>query len=69
MRTPFYGEFVTSPEVAVHGTVEPGFEGGLAAFEKNSAVHGDAGASVAVAVGGRMVVDLWGGTATFDGAR
>ena len=55
------------PEVAVHGTVEPGFEGVLAAFEENFAVHGDVGASVAVTVGGRMVVDLWGGTATFDG--
>jgi CubicO group peptidase (beta-lactamase class C family) len=58
---------VTAPEVAVHGTVEPGFEGVLAAFEENFATHGDVGASVAVTIGGRMVVDLWGGTASFDG--
>ncbi len=58
---------VTTPEVAVHGTVEPGFEGVLAAFEENFATHGDVGASVAVTIGGRMVVDLWGRTAAFDG--
>ena len=58
---------MTAPEVAVHGTVEPGFEGVLAAFEENFATHGDVGASVAVTIGGRMVVDLWGGTASFDG--
>ncbi|MBK8333262.1 MAG: serine hydrolase [Acidimicrobiaceae bacterium] len=39
----------------------------LAAFEENFATHGDVGASVAVTIGGRMVVDLWGGTASFDG--
>lgn len=56
------------PEVMpVHGTVEPGFEGVRAAFEDNFAAHGDVGASVAITIGGRMVVDLWGGTATFDG--
>ncbi len=59
---------MTASEVAsVHGAVEPGFEGVRAAFEDNFAVHGDVGASVAITVGGRMVVDLWGGTATFDG--
>ncbi len=58
---------MTAPEVAVHGTVEPGFERVLAAFEENFATHGDVGASVAVTIGGRMVVDLWGGTASFDG--
>jgi antitoxin YefM len=39
---------VVSPEIAVHGTVDPGFEGVRAAFEGNFAVHGDVGASVAV---------------------
>jgi hypothetical protein len=59
---------MTASEAAsVHGTVEPGFEGVRAAFEDNFAVHGDVGASVAITVGGRMVVDLWGGVATFDG--
>ena len=29
--------------------------------------EGDVGASVAITVGGEFVVDLWGGTATFDG--
>jgi len=51
----------------VHGTVEPGFEGVRVAFEENFAAHGDVRASVAITIGGRMVVGLWGGTATFDG--
>ena len=37
------------------------------AFVANLAERGEVGAAVAVAVGGRMVVDLWGGFA--DGAR
>ena len=51
----------------IHGTVAPGFEAVRAAFENNFDTQGDVGASVAITVGGEFVVDLWGGTATFDG--
>jgi len=49
-----------------NGTVAPGFEAVRAAFENNFATQGDVGASVAITINGEMVVDLWGGTATFD---
>ncbi len=51
----------------IHGTVAPGFEAVRTAFETNFETQGDVGASVAITVGGEFVVDLWGGTATFDG--
>ena len=50
----------------IHGTVAPGFEGVRDAFAANWEQHGDVGASVCATVGGEVVVDLWGGTATFD---
>lgn len=50
----------------VHGTCQVGFEAVKAAFENNFSEHGDVGASVAITVGGQMVVDLWGGAATYD---
>ncbi|MGB3735708.1 MAG: serine hydrolase domain-containing protein, partial [Ilumatobacter sp.] len=50
----------------IHGTVAPGFEGVRDAFAANWEHHGDVGASVCATVGGEIVVDLWGGTATFD---
>jgi CubicO group peptidase (beta-lactamase class C family) len=52
---------------AIHGTVAPGFEAVRTAFESNFETQGDIGASVAITIGGDFVVDLWGGTATFDG--
>ena len=51
----------------IHGTVAAGFEAVRAAFESNFETQGDVGASVAITVGAESVVDLWGGTATFDG--
>jgi CubicO group peptidase (beta-lactamase class C family) len=51
----------------VEGLVEPGFEGVGAAFQANFEQHGDVGAAFCLHVGGRKVVDLWGGTA--DPAR
>ena len=54
---------VTTSEVVVDGTVEPGFEGVRTAFEENFRVHGDAGASLGVYVDGEKKVDLWGGVA------
>lgn len=42
------------------------FEAVRAAFENNWVEHDEVGASVAITVNGEMVVDLWGGTATYD---
>lgn len=50
----------------IHGTVAPGFELVRTAFESNWQLQNEVGASVCVTVGGETVVDLWGGTATFD---
>ena len=50
----------------IHGHVDPRFQAVHDAFEENFRSQGDVGASVAVTVGGDMVVDLWGGTATYD---
>ena len=47
----------------VEGTCDPAFAGVRAAFEANLAEGADLGASVAVHVDGRPVVDLWGGVA------
>ena len=54
---------MTTSEVVVDGTVEPGFEGVRAAFEENFRTHGDVGASLGVYVDGEKKVDLWGGVA------
>lgn len=51
----------------INGTVAPGFEAVREAFANNFATQGEVGASVAITIGGEFVVDLWGGTATFDG--
>lgn len=50
----------------IHGTVAPGFEAVRDAFAANWELQGEVGASVSATVGGETVVDLWGGTATFD---
>ena len=47
----------------IGGSVEPGFEGVADAFRANFAEHGEVGAATSVYVGGRKVVDLWGGVA------
>jgi len=51
--------------MAIHGFTADGFDAVRAAFRQNFD-DGDVGASVAASVDGEMVVDLWGGTATFD---
>lgn len=53
-------------QVEVRGTVESRFESVRDAFVNNFATDADVGASVAITIGGEFVVDLWGGTATFD---
>jgi CubicO group peptidase (beta-lactamase class C family) len=52
--------------VEIKGTCDTRFEGLKEAFAQNFADFGEVGASVAVAVDGRTVVDLWAGHA--DGA-
>jgi CubicO group peptidase (beta-lactamase class C family) len=47
----------------IGGSVQPGFEGVATAFRANFEQHGEVGAATAVYVGGRKVVDLWGGIA------
>lgn len=47
----------------IKGTLEAGFEGVREAFAANFAAGLEVGASVAVTVGGRPVVDLWAGDA------
>jgi CubicO group peptidase (beta-lactamase class C family) len=49
--------------VAVHGVCEPGFEPVADAFARTFSDQGELGAAVAAHVDGRLVVDLWGGTA------
>jgi CubicO group peptidase (beta-lactamase class C family) len=51
----------------IGGYVEAGYEGVREAFVRNFTEHGEVGAGVAAYVGGRKVVDLWGGTADYDG--
>jgi CubicO group peptidase (beta-lactamase class C family) len=50
-------------DLRIDGTVKPGFEEVRDEFDANFRDRGDVGASVAVYVGGELVVDLWGGTA------
>src|SRR6476659_4782952 len=45
----------------VEGRAENGFEGVRDAFVRNLEQHGDVGAAFSLHVGGRCVVDLWGG--------
>lgn len=51
----------------IDGTCEPRFQRVRDAFADNFALHGEVGATVAVTVDGKLVVDLWGGHA--DAAR
>lgn len=53
----------------VSGAVKEGFERVRDAFEQNFTAHDEVGAAVCVYVDGRMVVDLWGGTADADAGR
>jgi len=50
----------------IQGSCRSEFEGVRQAFAANFESGADVGASVAITVDGEFVVDLWGGTATFD---
>ncbi|MFG2650910.1 serine hydrolase domain-containing protein [Streptomyces sp. NPDC048436] len=54
-------------DVDVRGTVAAGFEPVREAFLRNFRELGERGAAVTVYRDGRPVVDLWGGTESFDG--
>ncbi|MFC4033737.1 serine hydrolase domain-containing protein [Streptomyces polygonati] len=54
-------------DVRVHGTAQDGWEPVRAAFASNFSRRGDRGAAVAVYHRGHKTVDLWAGTADFDG--
>ena len=53
--------------MTVEGAVDPGFEPVREAFASNFASHGEVGAACCIYRGGRMIVDLWGGTRTPGG--
>jgi CubicO group peptidase (beta-lactamase class C family) len=55
--------------VRAEGTVAPGFERVVDAFEANFVAEGDVGAAVCAYVDGRPVVDLWGGLADHVSGR
>jgi CubicO group peptidase (beta-lactamase class C family) len=49
--------------IPIDGSSDPRFTAVRTAFAGNFAEHGEIGAAVAVAIDGRLVVDLWGGHA------
>lgn len=53
----------------IHGSVADGFELVREAFARNFSEHGEVGASCALTLDGRTVVDLWAGMADKEGAR
>ena len=55
-----------APDIHIDGTCDDRFTAVREAFASNFTDRGDVGASVAVTVDGRPVVDLWGGTVTTD---
>ena len=57
----------TVPEPRVEGVCDARFAAVREAFAANFVRHGEVGAAVAIALGGRVVVDLWAGHA--DAAR
>ncbi|MFH0517926.1 serine hydrolase domain-containing protein [Streptomyces sp. M41] len=60
---------MTEHEAQVHGHCDPRFAAVRTAFEANFRERGELGAAVAVTVGGRTVVDLWGGWADMAHSR
>jgi len=56
-----------SEPAAIDGICDPRFAAVRDAFAANFVLHGEVGAAVTISVGGRVVVDLWGGFS--DGAR
>lgn len=63
------GDGATGAGATIDGWCDPRFETVRDAFADNFALHDELGASCCVAVGGRVVVDLWGGHADVAGMR
>lgn len=57
----------TTAQGSISGFCDPQFSEVLDVFAENFDVRGEIGASVAITIGGRKVVDLWGGRKTPDG--
>jgi CubicO group peptidase (beta-lactamase class C family) len=57
------------PDVRIEGTCEPRFEAVRRAFAENFEKRNEYGASVAVSLDGKPVVDLWGGHADKERTR
>lgn len=57
-----------TPAGRVEGQCDPKFQGVRDAFVENFQARGEVGASVAITLEGRTVVDLWGGRTSVDGA-
>ena len=53
-------------ETKIHGSVDTGFETVHDAFAANFERHGEVGAACCVYMGGRKVIDIWGGSYTPD---
>jgi CubicO group peptidase (beta-lactamase class C family) len=53
----------------IDGTTDAGFEAVRTAFAENFAQRGETGGAVCVSVGGRTVVDLWGGWTSASAAE
>jgi CubicO group peptidase (beta-lactamase class C family) len=58
---------LTTAKGAVEGVCDPRFKGVLEAFVANFETRDEVGASVALTIEGRTVVDLWGGRKAVDG--
>lgn len=52
---------------ALHGTYDPKFKPVVEAFVENFENHDEVGASVAITLEGKTVLDLWGGKKARDG--
>ena len=58
-----------TPAGRIQGTCDARFQGVLEAFHQNFLERDEVGASVALTLDGRTVVDLWGGRTARDGAE
>jgi len=58
---------LTTRQGSVEGQCDPRFRGLLDAFAENFETRGEVGASLAVTIEGRPVIDVWGGRKAVDG--
>lgn len=60
---------MNSMATGIHGVCSAGFSKVADAFARNFSDHGEVGAAVSIYLDGKLVVDLWGGTADRDSGR